>query len=158
MGLEAIILAAGQGTRMRSKQAKVLHTLAGQPLLTRLAETTASLNPKALHVVVGHQAGKVSAAVAHLDAQCHFQAQQKGTGHAFGIAHQHKSYCFYCSLVCIGIQLLRKHPQLHRVFSQKRVLCSENKSPVPKNSISYSCNQRFIPTLFFVVDSQQVTS
>ena len=89
MGLEAIILAAGQGTRMCSKRAKVLHTLAGKPLLTRLAETTASLDPEALHVVVGHAAEKVSAAVAHLDAQCHFQAEQKGTGHAFGIAHKH---------------------------------------------------------------------
>lgn len=89
MGLEAIILAAGQGTRMRSKRAKVLHTLAGKPLVTRLAETTASLNPDALHIVVGHQAEQVSAAVAHLDAQCHLQAEQKGTGHAFGIAHQH---------------------------------------------------------------------
>lgn len=89
MGLEAIILAAGQGTRMRSKRAKVLHTLAGKPLVTRLAETTASLNPGALHIVVGHQAEQVSAAVAHLDAQCHLQAEQKGTGHAFGIAHQH---------------------------------------------------------------------
>ena len=89
MGVEAIILAAGQGTRMRSKLPKVLHTLAGKPLLTRLAETTASLDLKGLHVVVGHAADEVGAAVAHLGAQCHYQAEQKGTGHAFGIAHAH---------------------------------------------------------------------
>ena len=89
MSVEAIILAAGQGTRMRSKLPKVLHTLAGKPLVTRLAETTASLDLKGLHVVVGHAADQVSAAVSHLGAQCHFQADQKGTGHAFGIASEH---------------------------------------------------------------------
>lgn len=89
MAVEAIILAAGQGTRMRSKLPKVLHTLAGKPLVTRLAETTASLDIKGLHVVVGHAADQVSAAVSHLGAQCHFQAEQKGTGHAFGIASEH---------------------------------------------------------------------
>ena len=89
MSVEAIILAAGQGTRMRSKLPKVLHTLAGKPLVTRLAETTASLDLKGLHVVVGHAADQVSAAVSHLGTQCHFQAEQKGTGHAFGIASEH---------------------------------------------------------------------
>jgi len=89
MSVEAIILAAGQGTRMRSKLPKVLHTLAGKPLVTRLAETTASLDLKGLHLVVGHAADQVSAAVSHLGAQCHFQAEQKGTGHAFGIASEH---------------------------------------------------------------------
>jgi bifunctional UDP-N-acetylglucosamine pyrophosphorylase/glucosamine-1-phosphate N-acetyltransferase len=89
MSVEAIILAAGQGTRMRSKLPKVLHTLAGKPLVTRLAETTASLDLKGLHLVVGHAADQVSAAVSHLGAQCHLQAEQKGTGHAFGIASEH---------------------------------------------------------------------
>jgi bifunctional UDP-N-acetylglucosamine pyrophosphorylase/glucosamine-1-phosphate N-acetyltransferase len=89
MSVEAIILAAGQGTRMRSKLPKVLHTLAGKPLVTRLAETTASLDLKGLHVVVGHAADQVSAAVSHLGAQCHLQAEQKGTGHAFSIASEH---------------------------------------------------------------------
>ena len=89
MSVEAIILAAGQGTRMRSKLPKVLHILAGKPLVTRLAETTASLDLKGLHLVVGHAADQVSAAVSHLGAQCHFQAEQKGTGHAFGIASEH---------------------------------------------------------------------
>ncbi|HCH24570.1 MAG TPA: UDP-N-acetylglucosamine diphosphorylase/glucosamine-1-phosphate N-acetyltransferase [Oceanospirillaceae bacterium] len=89
MGVEAIILAAGQGTRMRSKLPKVLHTLAGKPLVTRLAETTSTLDLAGLHVVVGHAAKQVSEAVAHLGAQCHVQAEQKGTGHAFGIASEH---------------------------------------------------------------------
>ena len=60
--LAAIILAAGLGTRMRSERAKVLHELAGEPMIARVMRAVASLNPHPLVVVVGHQAVEVEAA------------------------------------------------------------------------------------------------
>jgi bifunctional UDP-N-acetylglucosamine pyrophosphorylase / glucosamine-1-phosphate N-acetyltransferase len=50
-----VILAAGLGKRMRSTRAKVLHCLAGQPLLTRVINTTQRLHPDTLVAVVGHR-------------------------------------------------------------------------------------------------------
>ena len=85
MGLEVIILAAGQGTRMRSSLPKVLHTLAGKPMLLHVAETAQQLQPAATHIVVGHKSDLVEQAVAHLGANCVYQAEQLGTGHAVGI-------------------------------------------------------------------------
>ena len=51
--LEIIVLAAGQGTRMNSRLPKVLHTLAGRPLLAHVLDRVAQLNPQRIHVVVG---------------------------------------------------------------------------------------------------------
>ena len=57
--LGAIILAAGLGKRMRSTQPKVLHSLAGKPLLSRVIAATQRLHPDRLVVVVGHKAEEV---------------------------------------------------------------------------------------------------
>ncbi len=54
MSLEIIILAAGQGKRMRSSLPKVLHRVGGKPMLQHLIETAQKLRPKRIHVVVGH--------------------------------------------------------------------------------------------------------
>ena len=80
--LEVIILAAGQGSRMQSSLPKVLHTLAGQPLVAHVLQTARQIMADAIHVVVGHGAQAVEAAVAAPDVQCHLQAEQRGTGHA----------------------------------------------------------------------------
>lgn len=82
MNLEIIILAAGQGTRMRSNLPKVLHPLAGKPLLVHVIETAKSLEPLALHVVYGHGGELVKERIN--DPQIHWveQTQQLGTGHA----------------------------------------------------------------------------
>src|SRR5947207_13877297 len=61
--LDVIILAAGQGTRMKSGLAKVLHKLDGRPLVAHVCRTAAKLNPRKIYVVVGHQADRVEAAV-----------------------------------------------------------------------------------------------
>lgn len=58
-----MILAAGLGTRMRSNKAKVLHRLAGRPLINHVCRTAASLGPRKIYIVVGHQAEEVKAAV-----------------------------------------------------------------------------------------------
>ena len=58
----AIILAAGEGTRMRSNKPKVLHTLAGKTFLNRVMDSVAALDPDTLAVVVHYQAERVAEA------------------------------------------------------------------------------------------------
>jgi len=82
MVLEVIILAAGKGSRMQSTLPKVLHALAGAPLLQHVVNTAKKLNPHAIHVVVGHEADAVRAAFSQESLRFHEQADQLGTGHA----------------------------------------------------------------------------
>jgi bifunctional UDP-N-acetylglucosamine pyrophosphorylase / glucosamine-1-phosphate N-acetyltransferase len=84
MQVSVIVLAAGQGTRMNSDLPKVLHQLAGAPLLHHAMRASASLQPDRTIVVVGHGAEAVTkAALAeNPEAQIVIQAEQLGTGHA----------------------------------------------------------------------------
>lgn len=83
--LDVLILAAGLGTRMKSKRAKVLHELGGSPLIAYVCRTAQSLDPDKIFVVVGHQAAEVTqAAQAEVGSLAEFvtQAQQLGTADA----------------------------------------------------------------------------
>ncbi len=80
--LEVIILAAGQGTRMKSALPKVLHEVGGQPLLARVYHTARALDPRRIHIVHGHGAERVREQLGHLEANWVLQADQLGTGHA----------------------------------------------------------------------------
>ncbi|HTJ91873.1 MAG TPA: bifunctional UDP-N-acetylglucosamine diphosphorylase/glucosamine-1-phosphate N-acetyltransferase GlmU [Pararobbsia sp.] len=80
--MNIVILAAGAGKRMRSALPKVLHPLAGRPLLSHVIETVRGLKPTKLVVVVGHGAEQVQKTVAAPDIAFAVQAQQLGTGHA----------------------------------------------------------------------------
>jgi bifunctional UDP-N-acetylglucosamine pyrophosphorylase / glucosamine-1-phosphate N-acetyltransferase len=80
--MNIVILAAGTGKRMRSALPKVLHPLAGRPLLSHVIDTARTLKPGRLVVVVGHGAEQVREAVAAPDVQFALQAEQLGTGHA----------------------------------------------------------------------------
>jgi len=80
--MNIVILAAGTGKRMRSALPKVLHPLAGRPLLSHVLDTARTLEPTRLVVVIGHGAEAVRAAVAAPDVQFAVQEQQLGTGHA----------------------------------------------------------------------------
>lgn len=71
---------------MRSSKPKVLHLLAGRALLDHVFDTARSLNPDAIHVVVGHGAGAVKETLDTGDVSFHHQDQQLGTGHAVGCA------------------------------------------------------------------------
>jgi len=83
MGLEIVVLAAGQGTRMRSKLPKVLHRLAGEPLLAHVLRAGRTLSPNRIHVVIGHAADAVRAEFADArDIRWVTQERQLGTGHA----------------------------------------------------------------------------
>jgi bifunctional UDP-N-acetylglucosamine pyrophosphorylase / glucosamine-1-phosphate N-acetyltransferase len=81
----AVVLAAGRGTRMKSNQAKVLHTLCGVPMVNYVIEATRPLLPEGLFVVVGHQAELVEA-VLPPDATPVLQREQRGTGDAVRVA------------------------------------------------------------------------
>ncbi|WP_170840100.1 bifunctional UDP-N-acetylglucosamine diphosphorylase/glucosamine-1-phosphate N-acetyltransferase GlmU [Halomonas daqiaonensis] len=82
MTLDVVILAAGQGTRMRSTRPKVLHQLAGKPMVRHVIDTTRGLEAERTHVVVGHGAEQVREALADCRVRFALQAEQKGTGHA----------------------------------------------------------------------------
>jgi bifunctional UDP-N-acetylglucosamine pyrophosphorylase/glucosamine-1-phosphate N-acetyltransferase len=82
MDLSIIILAAGQGTRMRSDLPKVLHTLGGRPLLAHALDTAHRLEAAAIHVVIGHGAEQVREAFAQAGVHWAIQERQLGTGHA----------------------------------------------------------------------------
>ena len=82
MPLEVIVLAAGQGKRMRSDLPKVLHPLAGRPLLAHVLDAARALNPRKTVVVHGHGAEKVRAAFADASVEWVLQSEQLGTGHA----------------------------------------------------------------------------
>ena len=80
--LHVVILAAGQGSRMKSRLPKVLHPLAGRPLLHHVLEAARALSPSGLHVVIGHGADAVREACPGTDIQWAVQHEQLGTGHA----------------------------------------------------------------------------
>ncbi len=80
--LSVVILAAGEGKRMKSALPKVLQPLAGRPLLAHVIDTARSLQPAAIHVVYGHGGERVREALAREQVQWTLQAQQLGTGHA----------------------------------------------------------------------------
>jgi bifunctional UDP-N-acetylglucosamine pyrophosphorylase/glucosamine-1-phosphate N-acetyltransferase len=77
-----VILAAGQGTRMRSDTHKVLHPIASRPLLLHLLDRVDALGADRRVVVVGKGREQVEAAIAGRDVAVAVQAEQKGTGHA----------------------------------------------------------------------------
>jgi bifunctional UDP-N-acetylglucosamine pyrophosphorylase/glucosamine-1-phosphate N-acetyltransferase len=82
MDLSIIVLAAGQGTRMRSGLPKVLHPLAGRPLLAHALDTAQRLEATAIHVVIGHGAEQVRQAFDQTGVRWVIQEHQLGTGHA----------------------------------------------------------------------------
>jgi bifunctional UDP-N-acetylglucosamine pyrophosphorylase/glucosamine-1-phosphate N-acetyltransferase len=82
MDLSVIILAAGQGKRMRSALPKVLHRLAGKTLLEHVVEAASALDPDRILVVYGHRGAELRAALADLPVEWVEQAARLGTGHA----------------------------------------------------------------------------
>ena len=82
MSLEIVILAAGQGTRMRSALPKVLHPVAGNSMLGHVIHSARQLQPQRIHVVIGHGADAVRERLAADDLNFVLQDQQLGTGHA----------------------------------------------------------------------------
>ena len=112
MPLSVVILAAGQGKRMASDLPKVLQPLAGRPLLAHVVATARALDPDAIHVVHGHGADQVRAAIAGGDIHWVLQAEQKGTGHAVmqampGVADGQTVLVLYGDVPLIRVETLR---------------------------------------------------
>jgi bifunctional UDP-N-acetylglucosamine pyrophosphorylase / glucosamine-1-phosphate N-acetyltransferase len=84
--LDIVVLAAGKGTRMKSNLPKVLHPVAGRPLLQHVLDTARCFAEANLHVVIGHGAELVEQRLAGDDVQFVMQAEQLGTGHAVQMA------------------------------------------------------------------------
>ena len=111
--LTVVILAAGQGKRMRSDLPKVLQRLAGKPLLQHVVDTARHLAPSAIHVVYGHGGEQVQAALKHEALGWALQAEQKGTGHAVAqampaIPDDHLVLVLYGDVPLVREQTLRE--------------------------------------------------
>src|ERR1700691_5068659 len=87
--LAVVIMAAGKGTRLKSRRPKVLHDVGGKTLLSHvIAAASQVVAPGDIYAVVGHQADKVKAAVADSGIRFIEQTEQRGTGHAIQCARQ----------------------------------------------------------------------
>jgi bifunctional UDP-N-acetylglucosamine pyrophosphorylase/glucosamine-1-phosphate N-acetyltransferase len=87
--ITVVILAAGLGTRMKSRRAKVLHRAGGMPLIEHVAATALAVAPpERVFVVAGKQAEQVEAALAGRGVQFVRQAEQRGTGHAVMVCRE----------------------------------------------------------------------
>jgi bifunctional UDP-N-acetylglucosamine pyrophosphorylase/glucosamine-1-phosphate N-acetyltransferase len=85
--LHVIVLAAGEGKRMKSSMPKVLMPLAGRPMLAHVLDTARALQPARIHLVYGHLGDQVRAALTDLgDLAWVHQPEQRGTGHAVKLA------------------------------------------------------------------------
>jgi len=83
------IMAAGKGTRLKSKRPKVLHEVGGKPLVAHVIRSASQVvPPQDIYVIIGHEAESVRAAVAHTGVNFVLQAEQRGTGHAIQSAQR----------------------------------------------------------------------
>ena len=91
MNLHVIILAAGKGSRMKSSTPKVLHTIAGAPMLHRVMSVAKRLAPEQMHLVLGHGIEAIQDTLTEQWSSANIvrQAVQLGTGHAVNIALEH---------------------------------------------------------------------
>lgn len=89
LSLSVVILAAGQGKRMKSDLPKVLQPLAGRPLLKHVIDTARQLEPSSVHVVYGHGGDRVREVLKNEQVSWVMQAEQLGTGHAVMQAAKH---------------------------------------------------------------------
>jgi len=104
--LSVVVLAAGEGKRMRSDRPKVLHPIAGQPMLGRVLDTAQALLPTNIHVVHGHAGDTVKAAFADAPVNWVHQAEQLGTGHAVMQALAHIPDDHQVLVLCADVPLI----------------------------------------------------
>ncbi|BBL56487.1 bifunctional UDP-N-acetylglucosamine diphosphorylase/glucosamine-1-phosphate N-acetyltransferase GlmU [Methylomonas koyamae] len=118
MSIKTIILAAGQGTRMRSSRPKVLHEIADKALLQHVYETARSLDNNQIYIIYGHGGETVKQTLAALDANWIEQKQQLGTGHAVQQAIHHVEDPDTVLILYGDVPLLKPktlHALLHKV-------------------------------------------
>ncbi|WP_105253388.1 bifunctional UDP-N-acetylglucosamine diphosphorylase/glucosamine-1-phosphate N-acetyltransferase GlmU [Pseudoalteromonas sp. T1lg75] len=89
MNLTTVILAAGKGTRMRSKLPKVLHPIAGKPMVQHVIDNAKALGAKQTNLVYGHGGEMLQEQLTGNELNWVLQAEQLGTGHAVAVAKEH---------------------------------------------------------------------
>src|SRR4030065_2228141 len=114
--LNIVILAAGKGKRMHSELPKVMHPLAGRPLLQHVLDTAVQFAPGKTCVVYGHGGEAVPQALAQYDASFVLQEPQLGTGHAVQQALPHLDGDL--TLVLYGDVPLIQPATLEKMFNQ----------------------------------------
>ncbi|RZU99541.1 bifunctional UDP-N-acetylglucosamine diphosphorylase/glucosamine-1-phosphate N-acetyltransferase GlmU [Spiribacter vilamensis] len=105
--LSIVVLAAGEGKRMRSRRPKVLQPVAGRPMLDHVLETARQLQPRSIHVIHGHGGEAVQAAFPDPDLHWVYQAQRLGTGHAVQQALPHIPDTHQVLVLCADVPLTR---------------------------------------------------
>lgn len=113
MNLSIVVLAAGQGTRMKSSLPKVLHPIGGLPMLDHVLATAKSLSPTQIIVVYGYGGDIIKSAIAQEDIIWVEQLQQRGTGDAVAkalpaIPPDHRVLILYGDVPLITVQTLQR--------------------------------------------------
>ncbi|WP_419419702.1 bifunctional UDP-N-acetylglucosamine diphosphorylase/glucosamine-1-phosphate N-acetyltransferase GlmU [Legionella sp. D16C41] len=140
MSLQIIILAAGQGKRMYSTKPKVLHTLAGQPMLRHVINTAQQLKPEAIYVVYGHGGEQVKQELNDLEVSWILQEEQLGTGHAV------KQVLPYLSLTSNVLILAGDVPLIQAETLQKLIVNTQYNSNVEPRTLALLVAQFPDPT------------
>jgi bifunctional UDP-N-acetylglucosamine pyrophosphorylase/glucosamine-1-phosphate N-acetyltransferase len=139
VSLAVVIMAAGKGTRLKSRRPKVLHEIGGKPLLAHvIAAASKIVAPADIYVVVGHQAERVEAAMAGMGVKFVLQAEQLGTGHAIQCARE--AIADYDDVLVLSgdVPLLRPETieplwNFHRALDASMTILTA----VPKNPFGY---------------------
>lgn len=116
--LAVIVLAAGMGTRMKSSQPKVMHSIAGRPMIQHLMDTVSGLSPDRVVVVVGPEMEQIAKSVAPLPTV--IQAERLGTGHAVAQARLTLGEFSGDVLVLYGDTPLITRATLERMLAERR--------------------------------------
>lgn len=127
--LKAIILAAGEGTRMRSKKPKVLHEIFNRTMVDYVIDSARGCGAQQVCVVVGHKAEEVKAAIAGEGISFALQQEQKGTGHAVMmadsfIAPEKDILILYGDTPLIQGETLRRLTETHRQMNHSATVVS----------------------------------
>lgn len=138
MSLAVVIMAAGKGTRLKSRRPKVLHEIGGKPLLAHvIAAASRVVAPSDIYVIVGHQADRVEAAVAASGVRFVLQAEQLGTGHAIqcareAIANYENVLVLSGDVPLLQAETIEMLVEYHRLESAMTVLTA-----IPENPFGY---------------------
>jgi bifunctional UDP-N-acetylglucosamine pyrophosphorylase/glucosamine-1-phosphate N-acetyltransferase len=109
MRFAIVIMAAGKGTRLKSKRPKVLHEIGGKPLLAHVIAAAIEVAPAGdIYIVVGHEAERVKSAVASTGVNFVLQAEQRGTGHAIQCAQSSVEGYDHILILSGDVPLIRK--------------------------------------------------
>ncbi len=119
--ISVVVLAAGLGTRMKSKLAKVLHCVGGQTLAEHVVQAACAITPpEDITVVIGHQAEQVRASLAPLGVNFMHQTEQQGTGHALLTCRDSLHEAGGLLIVLYGDTPLLTSATLHRLVDKHR--------------------------------------